>query len=104
MYFEKNGIEISKIEIGLPKNSLIHIWSQLSCITDAIYRHDPSNSEYLDKAIEILSCMESSVDSPAINFLIERFHIILVTNKNGHRYNQHVFIFSTEISMVVIYP
>ena len=66
-----------------PQNSLCHRWSQLSSIIDAIHGHEPSNFEYLDKAIEILFCME-------------QFHL-LATNKNGRRYNKYVLIFATEI-------
>ena len=50
---EKNGVEISKKDIALPQNSFCPRWSQLSSIIDAIHGHEPSNSEYLDKAIEI---------------------------------------------------
>ena len=51
---EKDGIEVSKRDIGVPKNSLLYRWSQLCNIRNKVYSYEHSNDKYLENVIEVL--------------------------------------------------
>ena len=84
---EKDGMEVSKKSIGIPKNSLIHKWSQLGKLVEVIYQYEPTNEDIWKKHQTPFIIMNNLLDSPAFNFLVEQFQL-LITNKYGQRYSK----------------
>ena len=63
---EKDGIAVPKRIIGVPKNSLVHRWSQLANI-NAAYKYEPTNADIWNKASNVLRDLDTLKDSPVYN-------------------------------------
>ena len=94
---EKNGIEVPKKSVGVPKNSLVHRWSQISDIFENSFKYEPTSKEILDRVTNVMDCFDSSVkNSTVFPFLLEELNF-LITHKNGRRYDKEVLILAAEI-------
>ena len=83
--------------MGIPKNSLIHRWSQLSDLIDSTIKFEATNEAIWKKASILLESLDiSDDDSSVMTFLLEQFHL-MIRSKFGRRYNKHVLILAAEI-------
>ena len=62
----------------------------------ALLEFKPSNENLLQKALQSLQCMDTLLDSPHYQFLLEQLDLLLV-QKNGRRYQKNVIIFAAEL-------
>ena len=92
----KDGIAVPKRIVGVPKNSLVHQWSQLANMINAAYKYEATNADIWNKASNVLRDLDTLKDSPVYSFLLEQFQL-LITNKYGQRYNKDVLILAAEI-------
>ena len=58
--------------------------------------YQPSNDDYLQKALKSIQCMESLLDLMEYQFLVEQFQL-LISMKRGRRHHNHVLIFAAEL-------
>ena len=82
---ERNGMEVPKQTLNIPRSSLVHKW----------LLYEQSNDDYLQKALKSLNSMETLLDSSTY-LLIDRFNLLL-SKKHGRQYHKHVFIFAAEL-------
>ena len=88
---EKNGIEVPKRCLGIPRNSLIHRWTQIEEMLSHLYKYDHQNQDIWTAASKILLELKGFEESLTFNFLFEQFSLLL-TSKFGRRYNKHVIL------------
>ena len=68
-------------------------------IVKTLRQYEPSNYDYSQKAFELLNRMDTFLENPTFQFLLEQLDLLLV-HKNGRRYQKHVLVFSAELFSV----
>ena len=81
---------------NIARSSLVHKWSIVKDIVNNVSLCEPSNDDYLQKALKSLNSMETLLDSSTYQFLIDQFNLLL-SKKHGRRYHKHVLIFAAEL-------
>ena len=73
-----------KKSMDAPKNSLVHRWSQITCIFEKTCKYEFDNKEILSNVSDIMmSSFDSSVkESDVFYFILEQLDL-LITHKNG---------------------
>ena len=89
-------MEVPKQTLNIPRSSLVHKWSMVKDIVNNVSLYEPSNDDYLQKALKSLNSMETLLDSLTYQFLIDQFNLLL-SKKHGRRYHKHVLIFAAEL-------
>ena len=51
---EKNGLEIPKKSVDVPKNSLVHRWSQISSIFNSAFKYQSTNKDIFQKVSSLM--------------------------------------------------
>lgn len=96
---ESNGIEVSKQELGVARNSLIQKWTDLADVIKKLREYKLTDHDYSQKALEYLNSMENYLEEPTFQFILEQLSL-LFTHKNGRRYQKHVLVFAAELFSV----
>ena len=79
---EKKGIEVPKKSMGVPRNSLVHRWSQIAIIFEKACKYNFDNKEILSNVSYIMmASFDSSVkESDVFSFALEQLDL-LITQK-----------------------
>ena len=89
-------MEVPKQTLNIPRSSLLHKWSMVKDIVNNVSLYEPSNDDYLQKALKSLNSMETLLDCSTYQFLTNQFNLLL-SKKHGCRYHKHVLIFAAEL-------
>ena len=78
---ERNGMEVPKQFMNIPRNSLVYKWSMVKEIVDKLFMYEPSNEDYFHKSTKSITSMDSLFDSSKYQFLLEQFHLLLLQTR-----------------------
>ena len=72
---ESNGIEVSKQELGVVRNSLIQKWTDLAAAVTKLREYKLNDHDHSQKALDYLNCMDSYLEDPTFHF--QRYHVLV---------------------------
>ena len=93
---EKDGFAVPLALFDLPKNHMVHKWSQIKFICSVIEQHVPSTQDRVRAAIEQLDEIEDLQDSTNLQFILDQLQLLRVSPK-ARRYTKHTLVFAVEL-------